>query len=363
MKIQFQITKIASIFCLFLCLFLAPIQLHAEQTETTDLEPGAALAACYSEQNEAQQARFDQLAQDFDMFVTTEEAKELPFKKPYKKLDPTAGETVSASDGNKYWLSADDDSRNAYCQTIEFLKQRISQGNIGQIKDCNTLNVRERDLTDIKCSQLICSTNTNGLNKYYSQSEVKRYDTNNNCQVDTPSEKCQQNLSSQITVCESCRTSINNYLQSPSEATRPKASCDEFTNISNCSTAFSCASGNETPTLNKDYAQTPFGTEYFDVNDPQTGFNSPDEANRNFTTNIQGGPIIGTINTVANFMVRMIAVLSLVVFVIGAFLLIIANGDENRLSQGKDAMKLSIVGILIVMMSYTIVVLVQSILY
>jgi hypothetical protein len=356
MKIPFQITKIASTFCLFLCLFLAPIQLHAEEEETS------ALGTCYQSQTPEQAARLQRLKEQFSTYVNSSEP-ELPFSRPYKLLDGRATDTVSPADANKMWFSADDEARSNYCQNLEYIKQRISLGNIGQIKNCNTLNVTENDIADIKCTQLVCQAQPNGLNKYYASSNVKRYDTDNSCLLDQPGELCQLNLRSQITVCEACRSQINAYIQNPTAATTPKDTCEQFKNISNCSTAFSCTTDNPTPAINEEYAQTPFGTEFFDVNDPQTGFNSPDEANRNFTTNIQGGPIIGTINTVANFMVRMISVLSLVVFVIGAFLLIVADGDENRLTQGKDAMKLALIGIVIVMMSYTIVVLVQSLLY
>jgi preprotein translocase subunit SecG len=276
------------------------------------------------------------------------------------------------------WEAANNPDRAEYCQQITCLVSKIRFANSGDIVSCQAAGVDPQSIQDSKCQSLRCE---NKKDKYYANSQDKLYDTasygNNNCEVDKDAEKCNQALPAKINQCNVCKQRINQYISSNGGASAPTSerigeesgiNCQQYVGA-NCNTYFSCQSGS-TPTANEKSTadNRPFGTEFFNVNDPTRGLNVQDQATgsfgqKNFTTSVEGGPLIGTINTVANFLVRMISVLALIVFIIGAFLLIIANGEENQINRGKDAIKLSLAGIVIVMLSYTIVVLVQSIFF
>ncbi|MBP9717898.1 hypothetical protein KBD59_01240 [Candidatus Gracilibacteria bacterium] len=61
--------------------------------------------------------------------------------------------------------------------------------------------------------------------------------------------------------------------------------------------------------------------------------------------------------------VKIIGSVSLLVFIFGAVLAITAEGKEDRLTRGKDAMIYAVIGLAITMLSFVIVAFVQSIFY
>ncbi len=113
-------------------------------------------------------------------------------------------------------------------------------------------------------------------------------------------------------------------------------------------------------------AGTPFSSEFFNVLDPEQGLVAPgqkvDEESR-FTDATGNRGLIGILYVILNFLAQMITVLALVVMIAGIFFLVTANGEENQITKGKDAIKYSIIGIIFVLLSYTIVIFVQSIFF
>lgn len=259
------------------------------------------------------------------------------------------------------WESATNEEKTYYCKAINYLTEYIELAQNDQINDCSAKQVTPeqlKKLQDGRCTSLKVPSKEN---TYYNNAQEAQSDIlgNQDGKINEGREKCNLQLPAKITECSACLTKINKYKSG--QLTSAPTECQKFATTSNCQTAYICSGDSSEPTLRTD--RTPFGTEFFDVTNTQTGLNTSEQKNTNFTTNIQGGPIIGTINTVANFLVRMISVLALLVFIAGSFILITANGEENQLNRGKDAIKLSLVGIVIVMLSYTIVVLVQSIFF
>lgn len=113
-------------------------------------------------------------------------------------------------------------------------------------------------------------------------------------------------------------------------------------------------------------AGTPYSSEFFNVLDPEQGLVAPDQktgSDSRFTDATGNRGLIGILYVVINFLAQMVSVLALVVMIVGIFFLITANGDDNQITKGKDALKYSIIGIVFVLLSYTIVLFVQSVFY
>lgn len=285
------------------------------------------------------------------------------------------------------WTESDTSKRDEYCGKITCLQKRIDEP---AATDQIAKGYRGNGISDDRCQNLQCKNAIGEVQagKYYKSITERNADSNKDCEIADGNEVCNAvNLPNKIGKCESCKQALNLAQTTPLSSdfsasiqvgnatiavTRDtlQTTCGEFRNVTNCTRSYSCIDQNVDPTAiasvqasGTDYQRTPFGTEFFDVTDTQKGLRQEGQGLNNFNTNIEGGPIIGTINTIANFLVRMISVFALVIFIVGAFLLITANGDENRINQGKDALKYSLLGIVIVMFSYTIVILVQSIFF
>ena len=285
------------------------------------------------------------------------------------------------------WTESVNTKGDEYCKKITCLQKRIDEP---ATTDQIAKGYRGNGISDDRCQNLQCK-DENGVvqaGKYYKSITERNADSDKDCEINGGNETCNAvNLPKKIGKCESCKQALNLAQNTPISSDfsasiqvgnqtidvnrdNLQEECGEFRNVTNCARSYSCIEDANEPTAiasvetsGEDYQRTPFGTEFFDVTDTQKGLRQEGQGLNNFNTNIEGGPIIGTINTVANFLVRMISVFALVIFIVGAFLLITANGDENRINQGKDALKYSLLGIVIVMFSYTIVILVQSIFF
>jgi hypothetical protein len=77
----------------------------------------------------------------------------------------------------------------------------------------------------------------------------------------------------------------------------------------------------------------------------------------------QDNPILAFILQVINFLTQVIGTLAMVLIIAGGVLMIISEGDENRLQKGKGILETAIVGLIIAMFSYIIVRFVQSLFY
>lgn len=73
--------------------------------------------------------------------------------------------------------------------------------------------------------------------------------------------------------------------------------------------------------------------------------------------------IAGALVKIIDFLVKIIASIALIVFIIGALLTIVSEGKEDRVEKGKNAMVYSLIGLAICMFAFIIVAFVQSILF
>ena len=74
-------------------------------------------------------------------------------------------------------------------------------------------------------------------------------------------------------------------------------------------------------------------------------------------------PIGSFIIQAINFLVLTIGSLCFLSLVVGGFVMVISNGDENLVTKGKDIIKYAIIGLAIVLCSYLIIAFVQSLFY
>lgn len=74
-------------------------------------------------------------------------------------------------------------------------------------------------------------------------------------------------------------------------------------------------------------------------------------------------PLAKVIVRGADFMVKVAGVIGVLVFVIGALLMITAQGREDQIQMGKDTLFYAIIGLVIVFFSYLISVTVQAVFF
>jgi hypothetical protein len=165
-------------------------------------------------------------------------------------------------------------------------------------------------------------------------------DDNNNCQVDPGSEKCQYDRLVRLQQCNAGTLTERECIHTPV-----------------------CVENGGQWSL--DFSGNPYDIEYFDVTDTEKGLKATENQGARFAGS--GDPEVGTtqnvIMEVMNFLVSMISLLALLVFIAGVFFLVTASGDDQQIQKGKDAIKYSLIGIVFVMLSYTIVIFIQSILF
>lgn len=73
--------------------------------------------------------------------------------------------------------------------------------------------------------------------------------------------------------------------------------------------------------------------------------------------------VVALLVNVISLFVKVISSISLIVFIIGALLVITSEGKEDVLEKGKSAMLYSVIGIIVALMSFVIVTFVRSVLY
>ena len=93
------------------------------------------------------------------------------------------------------------------------------------------------------------------------------------------------------------------------------------------------------------------------------GLLSTDNQDQAYLEDKENAPVVAFILDVINFFTRIIGAITMVLIIIGGLLMIVSEGDENRLQQGKGILEAAIIGLIIVMFSYIIVLFVQSIFY
>ena len=246
---------------------------------------------------------------------------------------------------DELWSAKNLDEKISYCNTNRTQDSQC-QKLWGEITDPAK---RAQYCKDNKGADSNCRSIYNEIGQcYYEDPTIARWDTIRvDCSIDPSKEgnkreACNKERNDAITVCQDA------YPDAPRLYCAEQITCNANNNV-------------EVRSLNASQQGIPYSSEFFNINDQTKGLVSPNQ--KTFDTNANGGPIIGTVNRVIDLMVKLIATFSLLVFIFGAILLITANGDDNQLQRGKGTIKYAIIGIIFVMLSYTIVILVQSLLF
>lgn len=69
------------------------------------------------------------------------------------------------------------------------------------------------------------------------------------------------------------------------------------------------------------------------------------------------------VNTIANWMITLVASLAVTTMIIGGFLMIISGGDESRLETGKTIFTYSLIGVFVTLTAFGIISFIQSLFY
>jgi len=71
-------------------------------------------------------------------------------------------------------------------------------------------------------------------------------------------------------------------------------------------------------------------------------------------------PIVAFILSVINFALRIIGSIAIIILIIGGFMFMFAQGNQQKIDEAKDIVKYAIIGLLVTFLSYIIVITVQS---
>ncbi|MBD3360811.1 hypothetical protein GF366_03350 [Candidatus Peregrinibacteria bacterium] len=71
-------------------------------------------------------------------------------------------------------------------------------------------------------------------------------------------------------------------------------------------------------------------------------------------------PIVAFILSIINFALRIIGSIAIIILIIGGFMFMFAQGNQQKLDEAKDVVKYAIIGLLVTFLSYIIVITVQS---
>ncbi len=105
--------------------------------------------------------------------------------------------------------------------------------------------------------------------------------------------------------------------------------------------------------------QDTFDTERFDT----SNLKAEGQGDRFTKSQDQTGTIISFINAVIDFLVRIASTIALVIFIIGCVILITSTGNTEQVEKGTAMIKYSIVGLLVVLLSYFVVIGIQSLFF
>ena len=166
---------------------------------------------------------------------------------------------------------------------------------------------------------------------------------NDNCKIDTNTEKCKQKVEEE-------------KIGAQGSQTRAKIKSEKY----------GCYGDSETPQTLQKYLEgnrAETSDQRVDVFDKRTGLIAS-QGQLQKLTNIakaQGGPVIGFFNFIIDYLVSIVFVLCMASLIYGGYNLIFSGFDQDMAEKGKKAIQYAIYGFLFIMLSYTIVLLVQSI--
>jgi len=226
--------------------------------------------------------------------------------------------------------SDDDRIQGCQCLSTANLKKEVQQQIIGSKEICNRVNTQ----THLHCVY--------PENPQYTLETFKKHDYNNNCKIDDNNEICQFKVTSKYTTSTA---SERNQLQEQK---------------------YGCYGTSNRPQTLQQYLEGDRGNtanQRVDVFDQRTGLIAS-EGQLQKLTNIakaQGGPVIGFFNFIIDYLVSIVFVLCMASLIYGGYNLIFSGFDQDMAEKGKKAIQYAIYGFLFIMLSYTIVLLIQSI--
>ena len=85
-----------------------------------------------------------------------------------------------------------------------------------------------------------------------------------------------------------------------------------------------------------------------------------DQKQSYFKNPVNGSPITSFAISVLNFAVQIIGTIAIIILIIGGFMILFAQGDQQKLSEAKDLVKYAVIGLIVTFLSYIIVIFIQS---
>lgn len=87
-----------------------------------------------------------------------------------------------------------------------------------------------------------------------------------------------------------------------------------------------------------------------------------DQQKKYFTNGTNGpSPIVSFITTVIDFAITIMGSIAVILFIIAGFMMMTASGNPQKLDEAKDIIKYAAIGLIVALLSYVIVIFVQSI--
>jgi hypothetical protein len=168
--------------------------------------------------------------------------------------------------------------------------------------------------------------------------KIKLIDENNNCRIDTNTERCKVKL-------------LNLMLTLEPEV-----------KIAKQQELFGCYGDSAEPKSLLDFQGEDANLNTFQTFDEEKGFiaSKAQKETLKRLANNEAGPVIGFVNMIINYLIGIIFVLCMASLIYGGYNLIFAGFDSDMTEKGKNAIKYAITGFFLAMLSYTIVILIQS---
>ena len=227
-------------------------------------------------------------------------------------------------------------------QTLEDLNSdpriKLFKDSYNKVSDCfYLLDIpTNQDARSIQESKLINSPSGKVTLETFKSIDSKG---NNNCQIDTPHEICLSRLEKE-------------------KRDDPRGVDFKIQNE-----LYGCYGNSEAPRNLMDLSSNERGINNFEVFSEEKGLvaNTQQKTQLKELTENQAGPVIGFINMIIDYLVGIVFVLCMASLIYGGYNLIFAGFDSDMTERGKNSIKYAITGFFFIMLSYTIVILVQSI--
>lgn len=94
----------------------------------------------------------------------------------------------------------------------------------------------------------------------------------------------------------------------------------------------------------------------FNVNE-RLNLNGGDQKKAYFASS---NPIVDFILQIINFALRIIGSLAVIILIVGGFMMMVSQGNQQKVDEAKDIVKYAIIGLIVTFLAYIIVIFVQS---